>query len=58
MGVQRLSHGSCWIEVQRSYVGGYCTSLDTAGASITLVRLGDEIAGLLSDPAEIAIRTF
>jgi dihydroxyacetone kinase len=29
-----------------------------AGASITLVRLGDEIVGLLSHPAEIAIRTF
>jgi dihydroxyacetone kinase-like protein len=46
------------INVRRSYVGEYCTSLDMAGASITLSRLDDEIAGLLAAPAEIAIRTF
>ncbi|QHC65883.1 dihydroxyacetone kinase subunit DhaK [Rathayibacter sp. VKM Ac-2759] len=42
----------------RSYVGEYCTSLDMAGASITLVKLDDEIKELLAAPAEIAIRTF
>ena len=31
------------INVGRSYVGEYCTSLDMAGASLTLVRLDDEI---------------
>ena len=46
------------IEVKRSYVGEYCTSLDMAGASLTLVRLDDEIDGLLGEPAEIAIRVF
>lgn len=46
------------IEIRRSYVGEYCTSLDMAGASVTLVRLDDEIAELLADPAEIAIRVF
>jgi dihydroxyacetone kinase-like protein len=46
------------ITVGRSYVGEYCTSLDMAGASITLVRLDDEIERLLAAPAEIAIRTF
>ncbi|MHA7276014.1 dihydroxyacetone kinase subunit DhaK [Arthrobacter sp. HLT1-21] len=46
------------ITVGRSYVGEYCTSLDMAGASITLVRLDDEIESLLSDPAEIAMRVF
>jgi dihydroxyacetone kinase-like protein len=46
------------IEVGRSYVGEYCTSLDMAGASLTLVRLDDEIDSLLGDPAEIAIRVF
>ncbi|WP_329139341.1 dihydroxyacetone kinase subunit DhaK [Streptomyces sp. NBC_01476] len=46
------------ITVGRSYVGEYCTSLDMAGASITLVRLDDEITGLLEDPAETAIRVF
>ena len=46
------------IEVGRSYVGEYCTSLDMAGASITLVRLDAEIEGLLAAPAEIPLRTF
>ena len=46
------------IHVSRSYVGEYCTSLDMAGVSLTLVRLDDEITGLLAAPAEIAIRTF
>jgi len=46
------------ITVGRSYVGEYCTSLDIAGASITLVKLDDEIERLLAAPAEIAIRTF
>jgi len=44
--------------VGRSYVGEYCTSLDMAGLSITLVRLDDEIESLLKEPAEIAIRVF
>jgi phosphoenolpyruvate---glycerone phosphotransferase subunit DhaK len=46
------------IHVGRSYVGEYCTSLDMAGTSLTLVRLDDEITSLLAAPAEIAIRTF
>jgi len=46
------------ISVGRSYVGEYCTSLDMAGASITLVRLDDEIESLLMDPAEVPIRVF
>jgi len=46
------------INIRRNYVGEYCTSLDMAGCSITLSRLDDEIVGLLSAPAEIAIRTF
>jgi dihydroxyacetone kinase-like protein len=46
------------IEVGRSYVGEYCTSLDMAGCSITLVRLDDEIEDLLRDPAQTAIRVF
>jgi len=46
------------ITVARNYVGEYCTSLDMAGCSITLVKLDDEIEGLLAEPAEIAIRVF
>ena len=46
------------ITVGRSYVNEYCTSLDMAGASLTLVKLDDEIEGLLAAPAEVAIRVF
>jgi dihydroxyacetone kinase-like protein len=46
------------IKVGRSYVGEYCTSLEMAGASITLVRLDDEIGSLLAAPAEVPIRVF
>jgi dihydroxyacetone kinase-like protein len=46
------------INVGRSYVGEYCTSLDMAGASVTLVKLDDELKQLLEAPAEIAARVF
>jgi phosphoenolpyruvate---glycerone phosphotransferase subunit DhaK len=46
------------ITVARSYVNEYCTSLDMAGASITLVKLDDEIEELLAAPAEVPIRVF
>jgi dihydroxyacetone kinase-like protein len=46
------------LNVRRNYVGEYCTSLDMAGASITLLRLDDEIINLLAAPAEIPVRTF
>ena len=46
------------INVVRNYVGEYCTSLDMAGASVTLVKLDDELKSLLEAPAEIPIRVF
>ncbi|MFF5075995.1 dihydroxyacetone kinase subunit DhaK [Actinoplanes sp. NPDC000266] len=46
------------ITIGRSYVNEYCTSLDMAGASLTLVRLDDEIEPLLTAPAEAAVRIF
>ncbi len=46
------------ITVRRSYVNEYCTSLDMAGASLTLVRLDDEIEALLAAPAEVPVRVF
>ncbi len=46
------------ITVQRNYVGNYCTSLDMAGASLTLVKLDDELVKLLDAPAEAAVRIF
>ncbi len=53
---QRLAEQG--ITVKRSYVGEYCTSLDMAGASLTLVRLDDEIDTLLGAPAEVPVRVF
>jgi phosphoenolpyruvate---glycerone phosphotransferase subunit DhaK len=46
------------INVTRSYVGEYCTSLDMAGASVTLVKLDGELNGLFDAPAEVAVRIF
>lgn len=39
------------VGVHRAYVGEYATSMEMAGASITLFRLDDELAGLLDHPA-------
>ena len=46
------------LKIKRNYVGEYCTSLEMAGFSLTLVKLDPELEGLLAAPAEIAIRTF
>jgi dihydroxyacetone kinase-like protein len=46
------------IKVTRSYVGEYCTSLDMAGASLTLVKLDRELNELFDAPAEVAVRIF
>ncbi len=44
--------------IVRNYVGEYCTSLEMAGASLTLLRLDAELEDLLAAPAEIPIRVF
>jgi dihydroxyacetone kinase-like protein len=46
------------IKPTRSYVGEYCTSLEMAGMSITLVKLDPELNELLDAPAQIAARVF
>ena len=40
------------IGIHRAYVGEYATSMEMAGASITLMRLDDELAELLDHPAQ------
>ncbi|MDX7950241.1 bifunctional sugar-binding transcriptional regulator/dihydroxyacetone kinase subunit DhaK [Lichenihabitans sp. Uapishka_5] len=40
------------IDVAASLVGSYCTALDMAGASISLLHLDDELAGLLQHPCD------
>ncbi len=44
--------------IAKNYVGNYCTSLEMAGFSLTLLQLDDEIEELLNEPAEIAVRIF
>ena len=39
------------VTIKRSFVGEYVTSLEMAGASITLLRLDDELLELLDAPA-------
>ena len=46
------------LTIAKNYVGNYCTSLEMAGFSLTLLQLDDEIEELLNEPAEIAIRVF
>lgn len=53
---QRLADAG--ITVAKNYVGEYCTSLDMAGASITLVKLDAQLKQLLDAPAEIGLRIF
>jgi len=46
------------IKIFRSYVGEYCTSLEMAGAHISILKVDDEIKELLLAPAEVAYRVF
>ena len=46
------------IKVWRSYVGEYCTSLEMAGFSLTMVKVDDNLKKLLLAPAEVAVRVF
>lgn len=40
------------IEIHRSYVGDYSTSLEMGGASVTVMELDDELAELVDHPAD------
>jgi len=46
------------VHIIRNYVGNYCTSLEMAGFSLTLLKLDDELERLLDAPAECAIHVF
>jgi len=43
--------GQVGIEVRRTWVGEYATSLEMAGASISILQVDDELASLLDAPA-------
>ena len=49
---QRLSARG--IVVEANWIGHYCTSLDMAGASITIMHLDNELSRLLSRPCDAA----
>jgi phosphoenolpyruvate---glycerone phosphotransferase subunit DhaK len=44
--------GERGVSIYRSYVGEYCTSLDMVGASITIMRLDDELRRLVDAPCD------
>ena len=46
------------LTIVKNYVGEYCTSLEMAGASLTLLKLDEELEDLLEAPAEVPIRVF
>jgi dihydroxyacetone kinase-like protein len=46
------------VKIVKNYVGNYCTSLEMAGVSLTLVKLDDGLIELLDAPAEIPIHVF
>ncbi|MEN7538606.1 dihydroxyacetone kinase subunit DhaK [Aurantiacibacter flavus] len=46
------------LTIARNYVGEYCTAIEMAGASLTLLKLDDELEKQLAAPAETACRIF
>jgi len=45
------------VTIHRSYVGEYVTSLEMAGASVTLLKLDEELKRLIDAPADCAMFT-
>ncbi|GKU83285.1 dihydroxyacetone kinase subunit DhaK [Niallia sp. NCCP-28] len=43
------------IQIHRSYVGDYSTSLEMGGCSVTLIKLDDELKELVDAPADCAM---
>ena len=50
---QRLD--AAGVEVHGTWVGPYCTSLEAAGASVTLMHLNDELVRMIDHPCECAM---
>lgn len=46
------------VSIARAFVGEYATSLEMAGASISVLKLDDELAALLNAPAESPFVVF
>lgn len=43
------------VSVHKTWVGPYCSSLEMAGASITLIRLDDELTRMIDHPCDCAM---
>jgi dihydroxyacetone kinase-like protein len=46
------------IRIVKTYIGEYCTSLDMAGCSVSLLKLDEEMKSLLEHPVDIPLRVF
>lgn len=46
------------LTIARNYVGEYCTAIEMAGVSLTMLKLDAELEQLLAAPAETACRIF
>jgi len=46
------------IKIYKSYIGEYCTSLDMAGCSVSLLKLDKEMKELLEMPIDIPLTIF
>ena len=46
------------LTIARNYVGEYCTAIEMAGASLTMLKLDDELEAQLAAPATTACRIF
>jgi dihydroxyacetone kinase-like protein len=46
------------IRIAKTYIGEYCTSLDMAGCSVSLLKLDDEMKRLLEYPVDIPLKIF
>ena len=42
------------LEVHATWVGNYCTSLEMAGASVTLIHLDEELTEMIDHPCDCA----
>ncbi|PAQ03339.1 dihydroxyacetone kinase subunit DhaK [Mesorhizobium mediterraneum] len=47
--------GDIGVSVHATWVGNYCTSLEMAGASVTLMHLDDELQTMLDHPCDCAM---
>jgi len=46
------------MKIFKTYIGEYCTSLDMAGCSVSILKLDDEMKELLDYPIDIPLRIF